>query len=177
MFKRQFLIDQFFMQFIKENWSLTSLDNISSRFIIIIQNFIDKVLMVKRFTKSSKLIDMTLDKLHVFGDCLTTLDDVLKLILNFLNMPTRWTSICVCKCEPRVTRGGGLLNKGNQRSGNRTNKSTKKKFVMLNPREKFRIWSFLVSEASCGRWTRVRAINKFVKVKANEDSFNLKLSG
>ena len=30
---------------------------------------------------------------------------------------------------------------------------------------------------SHGRWTRVRAIDKFVEVVANEDSFNLKLLG
>ena len=82
---------------------------------------------------------MTLDKMHVFGDCLRTLDGVLKLILNFLNMPTRWTSIYVHKCESRVTRGGGLLNMRNQRSRNRTNKSTKKKFLLSNTREKIRI--------------------------------------
>ena len=41
--------------------------------------------MIERFTKSSKLIGMTLDKLHVFGDCLRTLDGILKFILDFLN--------------------------------------------------------------------------------------------
>ena len=66
--------------------------------------------MVEGFTKSSKLIGTTLDKLHVFGDCLRTLDGVLKLILNLLNMPMRWTRICVCKGEPSVRGGGGLLN-------------------------------------------------------------------
>ena len=66
--------------------------------------------MVEGFTKSNKLIGMTLDKLHVFGDCLRTLDGLLKLILNLLNMPTRWTSICVRKGKPSVTRGGGFFN-------------------------------------------------------------------
>ena len=118
------------------------LDNINSKFIIIIQtiqkNF-DKVLMVEWFTKSSKLIDITLDKLYVFSHCLRTLDGALKLILNLLDMPTRWTSICVCKCEPCVTRGGGLLNRGNQKSRKRTNKSTKMQFVLSNPREQIQI--------------------------------------
>ena len=131
--------------------------------------------MVERFTKSSKLISTTLDKLHVFGDCLQTLDGVLKLILNLLNMPTRWTIICVRKCEPCLTRGVGLLKKRNQRSRNRTNKRTKKQFILANPREKILIWSVLVGRASRGRWTRVSAIDKFVEVIANEDSFNLKL--
>ena len=131
--------------------------------------------MVERFTKSNKLISTTLDKLHVFGDYLRTLDGVLKLILNFLNMLTRWTIICVRKCEPRLTRGVGLLKKRNQRSRNRSNKRTKKQFILSNPREKIRIWSVLVGRASRGRWTRVRAIDKFVEVIANEDTFNLKL--
>ena len=73
------------------------------------------VLMIEGFTKSNKLISTTLDKLHVFGDCLRTLDGVLKLIHDLLNMPTRWTSICVRKGELDVTGGGGLLNQGNQR--------------------------------------------------------------
>ena len=156
------------------------MDNISNRFIIIIQtiqNFVYKVLMVERLTKSSKLIGTTIDKLHIFGDCLRTFDGVLKLILNLLNMLTRLTSICVLKCEPRITRGGGLLNQENQRSRNRTNKSTKKKFVLSNVREKIRICSVLVNGASRGQWTRVRAIDKFVEVVVNEDSFNLKLPG
>ena len=59
-------------------------------------------------------IGTTLNKLNVFGDCLRTLDGVLKLILDFLNMPTRWMSICVRKGEPGIKGGGGLLNKGNQ---------------------------------------------------------------
>ena len=70
--------------------------------------------MIEGLTKSSKLIVTTLDKLHVFGDCLRTVDGVIKLILDFLNMPTRWTGICVHKGEPGVTEGGGLLNQGNQ---------------------------------------------------------------
>ena len=66
--------------------------------------------MIERFTKSSKLIGTTLNKMHVFGDYLRTLDGVLKLILDFLNMPTRWTSICVLKGEPNVMGCEGLLN-------------------------------------------------------------------
>ena len=81
--------------------------------------------MIKGFTKSSKLIGTTLDKLHVFGDFLRTLDGVLKLILDFLNMPTRWMSICVRKGESGVTGGGGLLNQGNQLSRDRADKSTR----------------------------------------------------
>ena len=94
--------------------------------------------MIEGLTKSSKLIDSTLDKLHVFGDCLRTLNGVIKLILDLLNMPMRWTSICVRKGEPIVIGGGGLLNKGNQRSRDKANKSTKEQFVLLNPRE--RVW-------------------------------------
>ena len=45
--------------------------------------------MIEGFTKSNKLIDTTLDKLHVFGDCLRILDGVLKLILDFINMSMR----------------------------------------------------------------------------------------
>ena len=93
------------------------MDNINNGFIIIIetiQNFAYNVLMIEGFSKSSKLIGTKLDKLHVFGDFLRTLDSVLKLILDFLNMPTRWMSICVCKGESSVTGGGGLLNRGNQ---------------------------------------------------------------
>ena len=131
--------------------------------------------MVERFPKSSKLIGTKINKVHVFGDCLRTLDGILKLILNLLNMPTRWKIICVRKCEPRLTRGVGLLKKRNQRSRNRSNKRTKKQFVLSNPREKIRIWSVLVGRASRGWWTRVRAIDKFVEVIVNEDSFNLKL--
>ena len=81
--------------------------------------------MVERFTKRNKLISATLDKQHVFDDCLGSLSGVLKLIFNLLDIPTRWTSICVRKCEPCVTRGGGLLNKGNQGGINGSNKSTK----------------------------------------------------
>ena len=36
---------------------------------------------------------------------------------------------------------------------------------------------FLVGGASHGRWTKVRAINKFMEVVADEDSFNTKLLG
>ena len=66
--------------------------------------------MIEGFTKSSKFISMTLDKLHVFSDCLRTLDDMLKLILDLLNMPTRWTSISVRKDVLGIMGGGGLLN-------------------------------------------------------------------
>ena len=93
--------------------------------------------MIEGFTKSRKLIDTTfIDKLHVLSDCLGTLDGVCKLILDFLNMPTRWTSICVRKGEPGVTGGGGLLNQGNQRSRDRADKSIEDQFVLSNPREK-----------------------------------------
>ena len=84
--------------------------------------------MLEGFTKSNELIGTTLDKLHVFGDCLRTLDGVLKLILDLLNMHTRWTSICVRKGETSITGGGGLLNKGNQRSRNRDEKAMKSNF-------------------------------------------------
>ena len=131
--------------------------------------------MIKGFTKSIKLIDTTLDKLHVFGDCLRTLDGVLKLILDLLNMPMRWMNICVRKGEPGIMGGGGLLNQGNQRSKDRADKSTKEQFVLSNSREKVWIWRVLVNGASRDQWTRVRAIDKFMEVKVNEDSFNLKL--
>ena len=107
--------------------------------------------MIEGFTKSSKLIDTTLDKLHVLGDCLRTLDGVLKLILDFLNMPTRWTSIYVHKGEPGVTGGGGLLNQGNQRSRDRADKSSEDQFVLSNPREKVWIWRVLVDRVNRGR--------------------------
>ena len=131
--------------------------------------------MIEGFTKSSKLIGTTLDKLHVFSDCLRTLDGVLKLILDFLNIPTRWTSICVRKGEPGVTGGGGLLNQGDQWSRDRVDKSTKEQFVLLNQREKVWIWHVMVGAASPGQWTRVRVIDKFIEVVADKDSFNLKL--
>ena len=57
------------------------------------------------------MICSELDEVHVFGDGLGTLDDSLKLVLDLFDMPTRWTSICVGKGEPCVTKGGGLLNK------------------------------------------------------------------
>ena len=85
--------------------------------------------MIEGFTKSSKLIDTTLDKLHVFGDCLRTLYGVLKLILYLLNMPMRWMGICVLKGELSITGGGGLLNQGNQRSKDKVDKSAKEQFV------------------------------------------------
>ena len=107
--------------------------------------------MIEGFTKSSKLIDTTLDKLHVFGDSLGTLDGVLKLILNLLNMPMRLTSISVRKGEPYAIEGGGLLNRGNQWSRDRADKSTKEQFVLSNPREKVWIWCVLVSGESHGR--------------------------
>ena len=50
---------------------------------------------------------------------------MLKLILDFLNMPARWTSISGCKGELGFKGGRGLLNQGNQRSRDRANKSTK----------------------------------------------------
>ena len=58
--------------------------------------------MIEGFTKSIKLIGTTLEKLHVLGDCLRTLDGVLKLIIDLLNMPMRWMRICVRKGEPGV---------------------------------------------------------------------------
>ena len=133
--------------------------------------------MIERVTKSNKLISMTLDKLDLFSDCLRTLDGMLKLILDLLNMPMRWTNICVRKGELGVTGAGGLLNQGNQRSRDSAGKSTKEQFVLSNPREKVWIWCVLVGGASHGQWTRVRAIDKFMEVVANKDSFNLKLPG
>ena len=82
-------------------------------FVIIIQpiqDFFNKILMIKRFPKSNKLIDSTLYKLHVFSDCLGTLDSSLELVLKLLSMPRRWIGICVGKGEPSIMRGGGLLN-------------------------------------------------------------------
>ena len=122
-------------------------------------------------------IGPTLNKLHVFGDCLRTLDGVLKLILDLLNMPTRWMGICVRKGELGIKGGGGLLNKVNQRSRDGANKSTKEQFVLSNPMEKVWIWCVLVGGASHGWWTRVRAIDKFMEVVVDEDSFNMKLLG
>ena len=92
--------------------------------------------MIEGFTKRIKLIGTTLDKLHVLGYCLRTLDGVLKLILDLLNMPMRWMSICVHKSEPGVKGGEGLLNKGNQRSRDRADKSTEAQFVLSNLGEK-----------------------------------------
>ena len=48
---------------------------------------------------------------------------------------------------------------------------------MADPGEKVRILGFFVGQASRGWGTRIRAINIFVEVLANEDSFNLKLLG
>ena len=115
--------------------------------------------MIEGFTKSIKFIGTTLDKLHAFGDCMKILDGVLKLILDLLIMPTRWMSICVHKGELDVTGGEGLLNKGNRWSRDGVDKSTKKKFVLLNSREKIWIWCVLDDRASRGRWTRVRVID------------------
>ena len=47
----------------------------------------------------------------------------------------------------------------------------------MDSEEKVRIWGFLVDEASRGWGTRMRAIDIFVDVVANEDSFNMKLLG
>ena len=101
------------------------MDNIDNGFVVFIQaiqDSINKILMVKRFPKSCKLIGSTLDEVHVFGDGLGTLDDSLELVLDLFDMPMRWTSICVgmpirwtsicvSKGEPCVIRGCGLLNK------------------------------------------------------------------
>ena len=65
-----------------------------------IQDYANKILMVKRFPKSCKLIGSTLDEVHVFGDGLGTLDSCLELVLDLFDMPTRWMSICVGKGEP-----------------------------------------------------------------------------
>ena len=86
-------------------------------------------------------------------------------------------SICVHKDEPSFRGGRGLLNQGNQRNKDRAYKSTKEQLDLSNPREKVWIWRVLVDGASRGWWTRVRAIDKFMEVLADEDSFNLKLSG
>ena len=106
------------------------------------------------------MIGTTLDKLHVFSDCLRTLDGVLKLILYLLNMPTRWTSICVRKGEPGVTGGGGLLNQGNQWSRDRADKSTKEQFVLSNPREKVWIWHVMVGATRHGRRSESWPVDK-----------------
>ena len=86
-------------------------------------------------------------------------------------------SICVHKGELGIKGGGGLLNKVNQRSRDGADKSTKVQFVLSNPREKVWILCVLVGGASHGRWTRVRAIDKFMEVVADEDNFNMKLLG
>ena len=91
-----------------------ALDNIENGFVVFIhaiQYYVNKILMVKRFPKSRKLIDLALNEVHVFGDSLGTLDDSLELVLDLFDMPTRWTSTSVGKGEPCVTGGGGLLNK------------------------------------------------------------------
>ena len=90
-----------------------ALDSINNGFVVIIQAFqdsVNKILMVKRFPKSRKLISSTHDEVHVFGDGLGTLDDSLELVLDLFDMPTRWMSICVGKGKPCII-GGGLLNK------------------------------------------------------------------
>ena len=101
--------------------------NIDNVFVIIIQDiqdFVNKNLMIKRFPKSNKLIGSTLYELHVFSDCLGTLNNSLELVLKFFSMPKRWIGICVGKGEPSITRGGGLLNQRDQGSKDRSNKST-----------------------------------------------------
>ena len=70
-----------------------------------------------------------------------------------------------------------MLNKGNQRSKDKADKSIEEQFVLSNPREKVWIWHVLVGEASQGWWTRVRAIDKFMEIVADKDSFDLKLTG
>ena len=88
------------------------MDNINNGLVVFIQaiqDSINKILMVKRFPKSRKLICSALDEVHVFGDDLGTLDYSLELVLNLFDMPTTWTSICVGKGEPCITGGGGLL--------------------------------------------------------------------
>ena len=67
--------------------------------------------MVKRFPKSHKLIDSALDEVHAFSDGLGTLENSLELVLYLVDMPTRWTSICVRKGEPCFSGCGGLLNR------------------------------------------------------------------
>ena len=89
------------------------MDNINNGFLVFIQaiqDFVNKILMVKRFPKSHKLIGSTLYEVHVFIDDLGTLDGSLELVLDLFDMPTRWTSICVGKGEPSVTGGGGFFN-------------------------------------------------------------------
>ena len=89
------------------------MDNIDNGFVVFIQaiqDYVNKILMVKRFPKSFKLIDSTLDEVHVFDDGLETLDTNLELVLDLFDMPMRWTNICVGNGEPCVTGGGGLLD-------------------------------------------------------------------
>ena len=89
------------------------MDNIDNGFVVFIQAIQDlanKIVIVKRFPKSCKLIGSALNEVHVFDDGLGTLDDSLELVLDLFDIPTRWTSKCVGKGEPCVTGGGGLLN-------------------------------------------------------------------
>ena len=89
------------------------MDNIGNGFVVFIQaiqDSINKILMVKPFPKSRKLIGSTLDEVHVFDDGLGTFDGSLELVLDLFDMPSRWMSICVGKGEPCITGGGGLLN-------------------------------------------------------------------
>ena len=86
--------------------TLDNIDNGFVAFIQAIQDSINKILMVKRFPKSCKLISSALDEVHGLG----TLDGGLGLVLDLFDIPMRWTSICVDKGEPCVMGGGGLLN-------------------------------------------------------------------
>ena len=68
------------------------MDNIGNGFVVFIQaiqDSINKILMVKQFPKSRKLISSALDEVHVFGEGLGTLDDGLELVLDLFDMPTR----------------------------------------------------------------------------------------
>ena len=81
------------------------MNNIENGFVVFtqaIQDFVNKILKVKQFPKNQKLIGLALDEVHVFGDGLGTLDGSLELVFDFFDMPMRWTSICVGKCEPCV---------------------------------------------------------------------------
>ena len=66
------------------------LDNIDNEFVVFIQaiqDSINKILMVKQFPKSCKLIGLALDEVHLFDDGLGTLDGILELVIDLLICP------------------------------------------------------------------------------------------
>ncbi|KAL3533887.1 hypothetical protein ACH5RR_007408 [Cinchona calisaya] len=84
------------MNFIKGDRSFMSINHVENSFVFLakaIKNLIKEIFFINGFSKNGKFISPILDKLHLLGSCLGTLDTILQLVLDLFNVTTGWFDI------------------------------------------------------------------------------------